>query len=808
MYFDSISREYLDAIAKLEEKVYPPGMAEGLESLEKRYCNSELRDSICGFEKGELKCYILASKIHDKEHMRKIYIDDLNCLNPKYLHRLLIIFFKLTNPGKEYNVLYCAELREKSYHLLMNRMKRNPQIIELCDDEYLPGYYPNGEDAHRVSFRVHLDNYIRQDWKIYFQMQIDCTDTIFCNIHYTIRECVGDKAFKDIDPMQEDVQEYMIKCLAEKIIGYYQMFGEHIPTVAGRELCFRDNRAFEKAIHTLEEYGYKNDNSSLKSYQCSSTRGIIELTTRYETYNTQYPDTLSGYRWLFRKTCKDIAKMHFIYLYHYDKYGKDRYIGSVPYLNRTSFRNIVDEALYINKKVSSMQIMDNEERSEYHLFGSMVRRIWRLLGKNDVKECVDSICKGFSFENDNYIHDWNIIAEKVVAVKEILTAGAIKTIFMSSFNHARKISENLSALNKSVVGNVRNRKLFDMKIMRSQVSSNIRRSIELDALIDEINGQIEVRRWKSLKIPEKKRTDIEEFVARMKKYCKGVSAYEVVKRYGKKNLYAFISGTYPSLFEPQVFTCSYGRFIGFIRDIFENRTRQIRHVYSSFKASGLLTCLDDKRITEQQYDEMRKILRCHNVKLPEFATIAADFRFKVEPKGSPEFLTAGDASVCCMSMRTEKALGYALEKGFGILNAYYRGRVIANSLLWINDAYNCLVFDNIEVHPNYKMFNRYLREGFTECAEKIMLEHKLDFVVQGQRYNDLKLYHEDDEAYTFAEMRAREVSRPFYSDAENVRVVCSRLSETKLWKLFEQRDNKRQRRRKEESMTLRNVLFE
>ncbi len=68
---------------------------------------------------------------------------------------------------------------------------------------------------------------------------------------------------------------------------------------------------------------------------------------------------------------------------------------------------------------------------------------------------------------------------------------------------------------------------------------------------------------------------------------------------------------------------------------------------------------------------------------------------------------AGDATVCCMRFGESNAITYATEEGFGVLNIYHKERVVANSVLWIEDGQNCLVLDNIEVHPNYTKYNQF-----------------------------------------------------------------------------------------------------
>ncbi len=126
-----------------------------------------------------------------------------------------------------------------------------------------------------------------------------------------------------------------------------------------------------------------------------------------------------------------------------------------------------------------------------------------------------------------------------------------------------------------------------------------------------------------------------------------------------------------------------------------------------------------------------------------------------------------------MGCGSQKAIDYATEEGFGILNVYYKDRVIANSVLWIHEILECLVLDNIEVHPNYMIYRGILKECFLKAARELIEQHNLRFAVQGSSYNDLILFREDAEKIEFSELKALGVEKPnFYSDARDSRVVC------------------------------------
>ena len=153
MYVDVLRKEYLPAVAKLEKKSYPAELVLGLQNFEEDYENYGLRSfSRCIFENGELVCYIVAYRVGVMSEECPVYISDINCPNPRYLKRLLLNFFYAAKRSR--GSIFRAEMRENSYRLLLNREKRHGNVIQILEQKESPGYYPNGETAHCVTFKI------------------------------------------------------------------------------------------------------------------------------------------------------------------------------------------------------------------------------------------------------------------------------------------------------------------------------------------------------------------------------------------------------------------------------------------------------------------------------------------------------------------------------------------------------------------------------------------------------------------------------------------------------------------------------
>ena len=110
--------------------------------------------------------------------------------------------------------------------------------------------------------------------------------------------------------------------------------------------------------------------------------------------------------------------------------------------------------------------------------------------------------------------------------------------------------------------------------------------------------------------------------------------------------------------------------------------------------------------------------------------------------------------------------------------------MIANSVIWINEPYNCLVLDNIEVQPNYTVYNQILKICFRTAAEQLMKQYQVGWVVQGTCYNDLILYNDEQIEIRFPMMKPKEVQlKTFYSDAVKCKLDCekNRIRGLTLW---------------------------
>lgn len=204
----------------------------------------------------------------------------------------------------------------------------------------------------------------------------------------------------------------------------------------------------------------------------------------------------------------------------------------------------------------------------------------------------------------------------------------------------------------------------------------------------------------------------------------------------------------------------------------QSRSKQAKGIFHDLATLGCLLAVQEKRLTDDQRGQVFQILKKRNHKISESVLKLAMFFAQVEPKCSPEYLVAGDATVCCMRFGASNANTYAKEEGFGILNIYYKNRIVANSVLWIEDYFNCLVLDNIEVHPNYVEHNPTLERIFLLAAKELMEQYELDFAVQGQSYSDLTLPPVYDLTLRMNLSEARNVVlEHFYSDANRSKVV-------------------------------------
>lgn len=261
-----------------------------------------------------------------------------------------------------------------------------------------------------------------------------------------------------------------------------------------------------------------------------------------------------------------------------------------------------------------------------------------------------------------------------------------------------------------------------------------------------------------------------DYVQRLRKYNQYVTIFTLINDFGSLAL-DFIKGTYKGLFKEDYIYPDYSDITNYIKDIFSKKNKIAKKLYHDLKETVGIDKILNNNLTIIDVEKILDILRHRNLLKDNTWIYKYNIYGKIEQKCSPEFLVSGDATVCCMSYHNDKLKTYAKEKGFGIFNVYYKDRIIANSLIWINSD-KTFVIDNIEVHPNYSKFNNYIKDIYYLFIKNIKNNYDVERIVQGSTYNDLKLYKPRKNEFIDLEIEPLEVSNVwFYSDAEECYII-------------------------------------
>lgn len=266
---------------------------------------------------------------------------------------------------------------------------------------------------------------------------------------------------------------------------------------------------------------------------------------------------------------------------------------------------------------------------------------------------------------------------------------------------------------------------------------------------------------------------LQSFVERMKRYNNRINALSFLSLF-KKRAIEFVRGTYKGLFEERVFELPNDALGDLLHAALgDKETKGIvphpRKLFTKLNKLGDVQAFIRGEIPKEKVQPIASLLKQVRLEIPNEIKMSPLYRGVIEPKGSPEFLVAGNASVCCMSFGEDNAYEYAVKEGFGIFNIYYKGRVIANSVLWINELEDSLVIDNIEVHPNYEDSIPFIKKLYFQMIEFLMQKHNLKKTVQGSSYNDLEL--SDASPAVDHRYRGKLTGTNFYTDADYVKQV-------------------------------------
>lgn len=784
MYFTSFKKEYLSAVAQLEASSYPEEIAQGLAGFEEEMQEPHFGNlSIAGFSKGRLVCYVTAYRDGnpDLAETECIYISDINCPNPAYLKRLLLAFFAGAEADAQGTPLvFSAHMRSSSYRLLQGEKKRKNRGVKVLDEQWMSKYYLNGEGTYKVRFTVDYRKLL--SWQDEFQLWIDQAkdynrDELLTYAFQWFYAYDTDRKLYD-----EKNKRFVLNCIKEALLDYYAMFSERIPIAVIKALPMRitdtsgdSEERYVKTIKTYESYGYSKEKKD-KQYYYNKFRKCLVLYSESEVYHTRHPEQLSGIRWFWRQQMGFWEKRD-ASVFYFNRYGVTHPLRKVPYLTRQYYQYLVDKMYFIREL--EWKLKETCDADDLGCFRQMCNKIYYLLPGKESRECIETIVSRRKAYSPNYFHDWNLCVLTLTEAKHILTAGAVKRILTKSYNQALRLSKCIESIMKACRLAKEMGTPFDRKTLRKEFSSLIRRDKECTAYANRLYTKVENRYRSQLKLPTSREREISEFVERMGRYNPFVSFSDIFRKFGAKTLKKFIIGDYPCIFASQEISLAYPQVGDYVERVLKQRTRSAKRLYQNLLKKGLLFAVLNREMTREQCGEVLESLKFYNL-LEKSSSIRKihDFKIVVEPKGSPEFLAAGDATVCCMSFGSQKAKVYAEEKGFGILNVYYRDRIIANSVIWVNEPYKCLVLDNIEVHPNYTKHNEIIKECFLTAARKLTEQYGLKFAVQGRQYNDLVVYEADSQVIEFAVMKPEEVKTGyFYTDARVSRVICQNMPE-------------------------------
>lgn len=782
MYITKLNINHLKEVAKLEKEVYPEELCLGYDD----YLNDfesvgEYNNSSLGvFVNGDLKAYIICYR---KKRFGNYYVSDLVCPNPKMLLPLLIVFASDNN-----ELTLEAEMRYTSYRIMKHILKKYPDFVEVLEEEKVPSYYLNGEDMYQIKFKINADQMGKYNPKFLILKEIYC----YTSFQVEIKKILNNLYFRH-NMSVEEIKKYkpfIMRHVHERNLDALRMLGDTFKFIVRHECTFNNKKAFHGMVQHLLQKGYTEESNENSNDIMSHNNKFCALNERYICWTTVgeldtkfKDDTISYYRsHLKRKFINYYKKKRFVRNVEIkDKYNNQWLILSpsddIYKIIPRNFSNIFDSQLRKLEFIKSVRDITDKLFPEENTFVFVgpegVPAIRKYAGEDVAYAYFNKVIELAKNAKDKtaVFHDWGFVISEIFQFEKYLTKGAIKHIFLDkSLNQINKIRDALAGLHVEGIDNL------DSKMIRKKISTAIKKDEPLAPIISEILQEIEKEWLRKKHISKELFEDMIAFVERMKKYSPHISINMLFKQFGRKTI-NMVKGQYEGLFKEKLITMTYKELGMFILETLDKRTKRNKRLFGALSKIQDIGEIFEGNILPENYDKVIAELKQRNIDVPEKFINLNKFYAKIERKCSPEYLIAGNASVCCMSFGQEKARTYALEKGFGIVNIYYKDRVIANSVIWINEPYNCLVLDNIEVHPNYKKFNDIIKNLFDETIKYLIQQYNLDFAVQGANYNDLNMYNLGSERIRFEVLKPVDVeAEDFYSDAHYVYPLDYKMS--------------------------------
>jgi hypothetical protein len=765
--------KHLKEVATLEKQVYPEELCLGYEDYVNDFkeVSCYQNASLGAFVNGELKAYIICYR---KDKSRYYYVSDLVCTNPKILLPLLIIFGNMNN-----NSILEAELRYSSYRMVEHIIEKYPGFINVMEKEKVSSYYFNGEDMYRLKFKVDMDP-INHNPKFLILKEIYVPNHFQVNIKNILYQL-----YFNYNMSAEEIRKckpFILRHLHMRNLDALRMLGDTFRFIVNYVCIFKTAKACNEMKQYLLGKGYTEGDvnaEDIKSYDNkfnTSPRGNHMIWSKVGELNTKFKDdTISYYRsHIKRKFINYYKKDRFVReVIIKDKYG-DEWLTVTPQDNVYSliprnFSNIFDAQL------RKLEFLKNIRNTVESLFPN--DNAFMLVNSNGIpairKVAGEEVAYGYfnkvidmaknAKNKEEILHDWGYIVPEVLQFEKYLTKGAIKHIFLNkSLNQINKIKDTLTGLQ------IDGANYLDTKALRKAISRAVKNDEDLAPIVSKAVKEAEIQWLKRKRISQNLFENMLVFVERMKKYSPQISINMLFRHFGRETI-NMVKGKYEGYFQEKLIPMNYKELGLFILETLDKRTKRNKRLFGALSKIQDIGEIFEGNILPENFDKIIAELKQRNITVPDEFYNLNRFYAKIEQKCSPEYLIAGNASVCCMSFGQSNAITYALEKGFGIINIYYKDRVIANSVIWINEPYNCLVLDNIEVHPNYKKFNNIIKRLFDRTVNYLIKEYHLDFAVQGANYNDLHMYNPGAEKIRFEVLKPVEVkSDYFYTDARYV----------------------------------------
>lgn len=382
-------------------------------------------------------------------------------------------------------------------------------------------------------------------------------------------------------------------------------------------------------------------------------------------------------------------------------------------------------------------------------------------------------------EQLSLFHDHAYVLDQLIG-HPLITTSMLKELILNNS------MEQLEQMNEWLTGFKQGYTSLEMKTIRAALQREIKKSKRFTltcletAVLD--SQAVFVSR---LNLTPEESERLPDFISRLQRYGNHLTLMTVVRTLGQGFFKACLTGSVEGLFRAQTFTYPRAVIGETIRQLVKTTDGSVsnpKRLYHKLRTIQPMENWLRGQFTDQEAEWLVQTVKQHTSEISGL-TVPLKLTAKVEAKGSPEFLIAGNASVCCMSFGNDNAMQYAKEKGFGVLNIYYGDRIIGNSVLWLTAVEDSLVLvlDNVEIHPNYTRFNPYIKTLYLSVIEQLKSEYLADFVVQGANYNDLELFEDVRKKGKFSSLEAIEVSMThFYSDAHQFYLVMASEEERLL----------------------------